>query len=798
MATNYMYIDLSTTLPASGLIRVQDSDSSDWMAHGQTVAVGLSAPTGSYTHYKLWGYSPYLTEGSVSWTTIVSGTVDVNLDVGEEGIQHLYAKFAESVGGANPSSTITASGISYSWTEPTKQVNLSWVSLADNHDLSNTLRSSTDSCDMTFTDANFKHLQLHSRDFSGVQMQNDKVTVTSGSQIWKLVEYDSGAYVELEKTFPTDARPIITMEVDGEHTALTTYSGTSKAGLSSGDAARLNTYSWNSGNKKLNFNITKFSTYGFTTLDDISYTLDSTNAGYNGNSISLKVRVTDTNGEGVESAPVTFSGIAGDTIGNLSVNTIYTNATGYATATLNLTAEGTATYRATVDALTADQITTCYAVPTSLQRSLLTQYEQIRRSETYSATISGVNTLAVAEPSGSTDDAGSDDVLEHDMNVFRTLIDQMKGTTNWYDTMPTYSDPTDTDNDLTANLATIAGETLDAHTIINAVEATASGVGFTVSGTMTGWLYSTNVGYANATGNILGLCVFASTTNSGSWYDEGGTDDVCVVDLIDTSTGAEFTQSGNDYIIYAKLHDGEDFAGSGNNYDVYVRFYSNDAPYTWTASDPTNITMIFPRRKRLTDMEEHEWMRTDFVSRFEGDDAMVDDMVNLWSYTGGGDDVVGPSWTNTTDYYVLDAADNLTEATDGLNTQFGDRDYSATGYLTDGETITASLNALDAQIEINADDIGAATGLKLVEALAGNVSAGVEHAIPDSNIYTPLSTAGEEGKNMDVYFNGQLLAASTGSAGVNEDRDYAETSVSGITFHEDVYQDDNITYVIRV
>jgi len=98
----------------------------------------------------------------------------------------------------------------------------------------------------------------------------------------------------------------------------------------------------------------------------------------------------------------------------------------------------------------------------------------------------------------------------------------------------------------------------------------------------------------------------------------------------------------------------------------------------------------------------------------------------------------------------------------------------------------------------NSDDIGFSSGLKLVEALAGDVSAGVEHSIPAGQNYTPLSTAGQEGRNMDIYFNGQLLAASTGAAGVNEDRDYAETSLSGITFHENVYQDDNITYVIRV
>ena len=42
-----------------------------------------------------------------------------------------------------------------------------------------------------------------------------------------------------------------------------------------------------------------------------------------------------------------------------------------------------------------------------------------------------------------------------------------------------------------------------------------------------------------------------------------------------------------------------------------------------------------------------------------------------------------------------------------------------------------------------------------------------------------------------------LVAGSTGVGGVNEDRDYSETSVSGITFTEDVYQYSNVIYYIK-
>ena len=223
----------------------------------------------------------------------------------------------------------------------------------------------------------------------------------------------------------------------------------------------------------------------------------------------------------------------------------------------------------------------------------------------------------------------------------------------------------------------------------------------------------------------------------------------------------------------------------------------NDAPYTWTASDPANITMVFPRRRLLSEVEEWEWMRTDFVSRWEGDAELVDDMVNLWSFTGGGDDVVGPSWSNTGNYWMVETTDNLKQALENINDKIGDRTYTEDNYLTDGETIPASLDALDQAIKDNADAISSTSGDKYLEALSSNLSAGVEHPLPNSVVYTPVAIGGQEGQNMDVYHNGQLLAASTGAAGVNADRDYAETSASGITFHMDLYQDDNITYVIR-
>jgi len=51
---------------------------------------------------------------------------------------------------------------------------------------------------------------------------------------------------------------------------------------------------------------------------------------------------------------------------------------------------------------------------------------------------------------------------------------------------------------------------------------------------------------------------------------------------------------------------------------------------------------------------------------------------------------------------------------------------------------------------------------------------------------------------MDVYVNGQLVMADTGSNGADANRDYGETTTSGVTFRFDVAADSNLIYVIRL
>jgi hypothetical protein len=436
-----------------------------------------------------------------------------------------------------------------------------------------------------------------------------------------------------------------------------------------------------------------------------------------------------------------------------------------------------------------------------MARSLLRQLEQIRRAATYDDAVADVNLSSVAEPTVS----GS---LEEDTNVIRTLMKQIKGTTDWYSSLPTYTDPKATGTPKDASLTNLSGKTLDAQTIIIAVTDDNSGSGYTVSGTSTGVLLTpVTTNYADSI-DKTGLPIFNSVANSGSYLDEGGNDNICRIDVVNSTDDSEFV-TNDGHIVYAKFHDGADFSGSGENTDVYARFYANDATidFSSVSGTITNVYFVYPRRKVLSDMQEHEWLRTDFVSSWEGDVELVEDIQNLWSYTGSSNGVssTAGSWSNATGNYVFssDPADIFTAA-DLLNTGIGNRTFSEDNYISDGSTITAALDALDTNLKDIADSVEAGVGDKYVESVASEISKNVAHTIPAgiTGGYTPDSTAGREGKNMDVFVDGQLLAASTGDAGANADRDYKEEThgVSGattITFLFDIQAGRNITYIVR-
>jgi hypothetical protein len=173
----------------------------------------------------------------------------------------------------------------------------------------------------------------------------------------------------------------------------------------------------------------------------------------------------------------------------------------------------------------------------------------------------------------------------------------------------------------------------------------------------------------------------------------------------------------------------------------------------------------------------------------------------LWSFTGAVNHGTTPSWTYTGAGYAVISGSSLLTALNTLNNVIGNTSYSGTTYITALDDIAESLVDLDSAIKSVADSVAAGVGEKHIEYVSSDIIAGTAHALPGVLSYTPATVAEQGdlklGKNMDVFIDGQLLVASTGTNGDVEDMDYSETSGTSITFHRDVYAGSNITYLIK-
>jgi hypothetical protein len=772
---------------------------------GLTVHVSLYAGSGfTATHYKMWGLELVEGEGvvTVSGAEWIAFTDERTARLARHNNpQSAYVKFKNA--SETETETFQSNEVTFTFVDPIIRGDLAWESdfeeLGFESASANAVKKTSAKTKVEFNKNKLTQLEFSGRDFRGLTIGSTAIYINPSSEVGQIIALDSNSYVTIEKEFDSDDVPMITVDYGDGFTTLTAYDQEIKTTVSGNNAGRVDNVSWNSETKTLSFDAYRFSTYGFATIQKVEFTNDSRTAVYTGNTATFYVYVQDTNGEPVESAPVTLSGVSGN-IGTLQETPpVNTDSNGRAEFNLDVSSAGTMRFTASVDSHTvAEDFYVTGIAPVNAQRSLLTQYEQIRRSGVYSDTVSGVNTQAVAEPSTPTVSGLSDSVLEHDMNVFRTLIKQLKGTDFWFTDMPTYEDPTDTTTVKDASLHNLSENTLDAHTIILAVAENLSGTGYSLTPGDEGFLFYTGLDYATPA-NKVGLPIFKSTTNSGTYYDEGGLDRVVGIDVIDMDTGGEFRAANGD-IVFAKFHDGADApTGSGVGTDVYVKFYTDEGEYTTTSGDPSTVMMVFPYRKVLSDMAEHEWHRTDFISSWEGDEIITSDIKNLWSYTGSSDNESTPNWTPISGFPVVASGTttSLRDALDAINSSIGSRTFADPTYITSGDPIADILDDLDTSMYALSQTVAGGAEKKYIVTVDQDYAAGESYTLPVGVSYTPSSAGNQQGKNLDVYLDGQLLSASTGPLGVNEDKDYAETSPTTIEFHFDIYQYSNLMFKVR-
>ncbi len=352
---------------------------------------------------------------------------------------------------------------------------------------------------------------------------------------------------------------------------------------------------------------------------------------------------------------------------------------------------------------------------------------------------------------------------EDDYNYLRTSEKDIKGTTNWFDLVPTYTDPKNTGTPKAANLSNLAGNTTDAQVLLYPKEVEAQSVAatnaeITVADTTQYADSADNTGIPVADAGELDETNFSST----------------IVELIDPETGGVIKAGGSGAVVFGRLFKGIELT------NIKIKFFTgnNDATatsYTWQASDPTSINVTYSQRFTFTDLPE-DALRKRFILGLNENAETAQDIDDLQSFSGGADGETAPTWTNTAAAYLLQAnPNNLEAAINDINNGVGDRQYTAlaNNVIGDGETITLSLNKL-------AEKLSDTDVEKITEVITSTIQKETAHTLPGSKSYT--LDGGNNGLYMDVILNQGFLTADKATQTV----DYDETSTTSVTFHGNI------------
>lgn len=392
-----------------------------------------------------------------------------------------------------------------------------------------------------------------------------------------------------------------------------------------------------------------------------------------------------------------------------------------------------------------------------------------------------------------------EDSINYALTQLREIVDPAN---DWFQDMPRAFDPSDTSGanakNEKMNLKTLSDNWYGSKTKIVDVVDEESGL----ADTDTGVLVLTSLGYADDA-DRRGFVIQSSVGNA--YHDEIALASIIVgkhkVTITDALTGNEFKDaSGN--LIYGVLQDGADHSGSGEGTDVFVKFVYDNAgtptAYTWTADDPTDVIMYLPFRKRRSELLEYD-ERVFKVAGIVGDAELTQDISEIRNALGIADGDGAGDWdlTNTGNFFPFSgltlATATMEDIVNILNSAIGSRDYTDENIISDGETITQSLDKLDQFLGQG----GYKT--KVLERVTAAIAKGVAHTIPFATGSAPAITTYKQdsshfGRYMEVRVSGKKLVPDSGA--VETDGEYEETSTTQVTFRFTVRVGQIIEYIV--
>jgi hypothetical protein len=381
--------------------------------------------------------------------------------------------------------------------------------------------------------------------------------------------------------------------------------------------------------------------------------------------------------------------------------------------------------------------------------------------------------------------------LEDDINYIRTDRKLIKGTSNWYDAVPTYQRPTAIGTNIAASLSNIAGKTTDA--VAYNVNRAFFGQTVASGNTLVTVTSVSNLKHSDAV-DTTGVPVFDTGPFTGDMTS-------CYVHVVD---GYADGYAGSELTVLSGAHKGERIFGvtyngsstSPNSVEVhfysspfYLNYTTSATAYTWEVGQPTTINLLYGYNERL-DVLDANAFRTVPALGILTDATLSNRVNNLYNIVGATDGYTSllGLLTNTTTYFPFfnlpDATPSVVEALNTLNEQIGNRTYTG-AYLTSGQTITASLQALSTAIATSG------TITRTIERLGSDVNAGAAHTLPGGLTYTTDGT--NNGQFLWVFTRGILRDPGLISSG----NDYIETSTTQITFYAKQKSGDHINYFTK-
>lgn len=371
--------------------------------------------------------------------------------------------------------------------------------------------------------------------------------------------------------------------------------------------------------------------------------------------------------------------------------------------------------------------------------------------------------------------------LNDDLDFERSDRQAIKGVA--YDQpIPTYTRPTATGTNVSKNLSNLVSldsKLLNTNRIFYSATVAATDTKITLSSVG-------NLKHATST-DLSGIPCFDVAPYVGDYTS-------CMVFLTDTAQNDQM-------VVQAGIHKGELIFGVTNEGastspdSVEIVFYSvpiggdptsASTAYTWESGQPTSINATYGFGERA-DVLDVNALRSTQGLNIVSDGDLRQDINDIQSVIGIGDgDTSLGGLTNTTNYYPFvnlpDGTPSVTEALNTLNFQIGNRDYTGP-YLTDGQTITASLQALS-------NAVAAGNSVRYIERLGADLNANTAHTLPGAAAYT--IDGAFNGRYLWVYTRGLLRDPGTV---VNGD-DYAETSTTSITFYAKQPKGTHINYIV--